>query len=201
MWNEIQTYVVALTMEHVATVAGVVTTVISLVAHYTGWSPKQLPERYQPLPALVLTVAFLEWLALEQYGVSFAVVVAALAAGLVAGAGSNVAHISLQAAARAGKAGRGGVGVALVLSGLAASSIGCAYLEPAKAPVQAACESGLVEAALVQFRSEERGISPAQLAAALCAVPAVLEAFEQATTVRANPVAAAQRAAVTRGLL
>lgn len=88
--------------------------------------------------------------------------------------------------------------IVLFASALAAA---CTYLAQAKDALHLACESGLVGAALVQMRAEERGLSPAALAAALCAVPAVFEAYEQARTVRANPAAAAQRAAVVRGLL
>ena len=78
---------------------------------------------------------------------------------------------------------------------------GCAFLRPAANVVEAACALGLRDAPEVQAAAESRGVSPAQLAAALCALPAVLDAWEGASGQRADPARAAVRAAQREGLL
>lgn len=119
-------------------VAPIVTAAIALFERYAGVGPKALPRLWQPIPAVVLTTGLLEWLALTHYGTTGWVAAAALIAGLIAGGGSNVTHIGLQAAAKRGKAGKTGLGV-LLLAGAALSSAGasgCAILEALPKPSQ-----------------------------------------------------------------
>jgi DNA-binding transcriptional regulator YiaG len=84
---------------------------------------------------------------------------------------------------------------------IAQALTGCAFLRPAANVVEAACALGVRDTPEVQAAAETRGVSPAQLAAALCALPAVLDAWEAAGDQRADPARAAVRVAQREGLL
>lgn len=78
---------------------------------------------------------------------------------------------------------------------------GCALLRPAVDVVDAACTLGLLDHPMVQWSAAERGIPVAELAALLCGIPAVYEAWEDALERRRDPAAAAVQTASERGLL
>lgn len=131
-------------VEHAATVTMVVTAAIALCTRYTGWSPKQLGDRWAKLPAVVLSVAVYLWVLVGQSGgLSWLSGLTGLVCGLLAGAGSNLAHDGLQAAAKTGTVGKASVVVALL--GALGATTGCSV--PPKAPSEAELVAMCIEVA------------------------------------------------------
>lgn len=80
---------------------------------------------------------------------------------------------------------------------------GCTHSEAVQVidPLRVACSMGLVQEAAVQASAHVRDIPVESLAAALCEVPAVFDAWEGARADRADPATAAVAAAEKEGLL
>jgi hypothetical protein len=87
------------------------------------------------------------------------------------------------------------------LAGFAFALASCTQLQPAVNALDAACTLGLIDAVAVQASAADRGIPVAELAALLCSVPEVYEAWTLAQSQRTDPAVAAVRVAQARGLL
>jgi hypothetical protein len=87
------------------------------------------------------------------------------------------------------------------LAGFALALASCTRLQPAVNALDAACTLGLVDAIAVQASAAERGIPVAELAALLCSVPEVYDAWALAHEQRTDPAMAAVLRAREMGLL
>ena len=153
------------------------------VTTWPRWAQPIVPFVLAAAPPLILDL---------QSGVE---VLAALQAAGAAGFGS----IGLYHAAKRAVPPVGGQMIALIAGGLVAAS--CHVVRPASNFVAAACELGLADAPEVIAAADTKGVPLAGFVAALCEIPEVIQAFEQAEAERADPVRAAVAAAKAEGAL
>jgi hypothetical protein len=156
---------------HTAEVMAYATIAIATFEHYTGVGPKQLPGKWQLVPALVLTIGGLLAFALDAGMPWWLSCVVAVVNGTLAGAGSNATHVVAQAVG--GKKRREGKGpdtlrssAGLIVLGLLLS--GCGIVKSASDEVASICEGYLAAQPDVQEQAQRKGVSPLVIAEAIC---------------------------------